>query len=229
MSEEAQQVAESVPEEAPGELREPEAAPAPAPNFMKKLIAKPINLAVIIAVVAVVVIAAVVMSGGGAGGGGMFSSKGTTPTVKMTSMSGNYAIKGPQVPATQTQEFPIEFNGSSNASQVTNIYEVKVSCSWTDDYPGSEADSMTFELVGPGGQSDNKTTTGTSGNCALDIKISNITDTKVDDNTNGWVLKVTCDYAGHKDVGPLGFLIYVDAGNNFDAKVEYSYYGHETK
>jgi hypothetical protein len=147
----------------------------------------------------------------------------------MTSISGNYALKGPQVPAGQSMEFPIEFNSSDNSSEVTNVYDVKVACSWTDDYAGSEPDSMTFELTSPEGQNASQTTTGTSGNCVLEIKLSNITDSKVDANTNGWVLKVTCDYAGHRDVGPFGFLIYTDAGNNFDAKIDYSYYGHETK
>lgn len=226
MSEEAQQ---SAPAEAPVEEPAPEAAPAPAPNFMQRLMAKKMNLFIIIAAVAIVVVAAVVIGGGGAGGGGMFSQKTTTPPAKMVSINGSYQLNGPQVPAGNTQEFPIEFNSSSNASQVTNVYEVKVSCTWTDDYAGSEPDSMTFELVSPDGQNDSKNTQGSSGSCQLTIKISNITDTKVDDNTNGWVLKVTCVFAGHKDVGPFGFLIYTDAGNNFDAKVDYNYYGHEAK
>jgi hypothetical protein len=226
MSEEAQQ---SAPVEASVEEPAPEAAPAPAPNFMQRLMAKKMNLLIIIAVVAIVVVAAVVIGGGGAGGGGMFSQKSSTPVVKMTSMSGGYSLDGPQVPAGSTQEFPIEFNSSSNASGVTNVYEVKVACSWTDDYAGSEPDSMTFELVSPDGQNDSKPTQGSSGSCQLDIKISNITDAKVDDNTNGWVLKVTCVFAGHKDVGPFGFLIYTDAGNDFAAKVDYNYYGHEAK
>jgi hypothetical protein len=226
MSEEAQQ---SAPVDAPVEEPAPEDVLEPAPNFMKKLLAKKMNLVIISAVVAIVVIAAVVVGGGGAGGGGMFSKKTTAAPAKMVSINGSYPLKGPQVAAGATQEFPIEFNSSSNASQVTNVYEVKVACSWTDDYSGSEPDSMTFELVAPDGQNDSKNTQGTSGQCQLDIKMTNITDSKADDNTKGWVLKVTCDFAGHKDAGPFGFLIHPDAGNNFDAKIDYNYYGYEAK
>ena len=229
MSEEAQQSAEGAPAEAPGELREPEASPEPAPSFVSRLMSRKLNLIVIIAVVAIVVVGAVVIGGGGAGGGGLFSKKTTTAPMKMESINGSYSLKGPQVPATQTQEFPISFNSSSNSSEVTNVYEMTAACSWTDDYAGSEPDSMTFELVSPDGRNDSKNTQGTSGNCQLSIKLSNITDNKMEDNTKGWVLKVTCVFAGHKDVGPFGRLIYTDAGNNFDAKIDYNYYGHPAK
>jgi len=225
MSEEEQQ---SAPAEAPVEEQAPEDAPVPAPSFMQKLRAKPMNMIIIGAVVAIVVIAAVVMGGGGAGGG-LFGKKEAPAPMKMTSISGNYALAGPQVQAGQTMEFPIEFNSSQNDSSVMNIYEVNVACSWTDDYAGSEDDSMTFELTSPDGQNISKNTAGSSGSCQLTITDSNITDSKMVDNTKDWVLKVTCVFAGHKDVGPLGFLIYTDAGNTFDAKIDYKYYGHETK
>ena len=227
MGDQEQQAVEA-PVEAPGEIRPEEPAPAPM-GFRQRLMAKKINMILIGAVVAIVVIAAAVMAGGGAGGGGFFAKKAAPAAMKMTSMSGTSAIAGPQVPAGQSQEFPLSFNSSDNSSEVTNIYSVKVACSWTDDYAGSEPDSMTFELTSPDGQNANQTTTGTSGNCMLEIKVSNITDSKMEDNTKNWVLKVTCDYAGHKDVGPFGFLIYTDAGNDFDAKVDFSYYGHEAK
>jgi len=229
MSEDAQQSAEGAPADAPGEIRESEPSPEPAPSFVSRLMSKKLNLIVIIAVVAIVVVGAVVIGGGGAGGGGLFSKKTTTAPMKMASINGSYALKGPQVPAGSTQDFPIDFNSSSNGSEVTNVYDVTVACSWTDDYAGSEADSMTFELVSPDGKNDSKNTQGSSGSCQLSIKLTNITDNKMEDNTKGWVLKVTCVFAGHKDVGPLGLLIYNDLGNNFDAKVSYNYYGHAAK
>lgn len=229
MSEEQQQGAEGAPAEAPVEEPAPEAAAAPAPSFVKRLFAKKLNRVVIIAVIAIVVIAAVALGGGGAGG--LFSKKGTAAPMKLVAQNGTYALKGPQVPAgqTQAQEFKVDFNTSDANSTVTNIFEVTAACSWTDDYAGSEPDSMTFELVAPDGKNDNKTTEGTSGSCTLTIKVGNMTDQKIDDNTGGWVLKVTCNYAGHKDFGPFGRIIYVDAGNNFDARVDFKYYGHASK
>lgn len=227
MSEEVQQSAESAPAEAPVEEPAPEAAAGPAPSFFKRLFAKKLNLVVIIAVVAIVVIAAVALGGGGAGG--LFSKKEAAAPLKLVAQNGTYAIKGPQVPAGQTQDFKIDFNTSDANATVTNIFEVTAACSWTDDYAGSEPDSMTFELVSPDGTNDSKTTDGTSGSCSLTIKVGNMTDQKFEDNTANWVLKVTCNYAGHKDVGPFGRLIYVDAGNNFDAKVDFKYYGRASR
>jgi hypothetical protein len=228
MSEEAQQGAEGAPAEAPAEQPAPEADSGPAPSFASRLFGKKRNLFLIIAVVVIVAVAAVGVGALG-GGGNPFSKKAAAAPAKMTAMDGSISIPGPQVPAGQTQDFPIQFNSSGNSSEVTNVYEVTAACTWTDDYAGSEPDSMTFELVSPDGKNDSKTTDGTSGNCQVSIKISNMTDKKVDDNTKDWKLSVTCNYAGHKDVGPFGFLVYLDAGNNFDAKVAYKYYGYPAK
>jgi FlaG/FlaF family flagellin (archaellin) len=198
--------------------------PEAPPTLMQKLMANKIMFFGLIGIIAVVVIAAAVMAGGGAA---VFGSKPAPVPMKMSPLTGDYQLKGPQVAAGDTQEFPIQFNSSENSSEVTNVYEVSASCAWTDDYAGSEPDSMTFELVSPAGKNISQKSEGASGNAQLTLKDENVTDKKMVDNTGGWVLRVTCNFAGHKDVGPFGFLIYVDAGNNFDAKVSYKYYGHE--
>lgn len=197
--------------------------PAAPPTMIKKLMANKILFFGLIGIVAVVVIAAAVMAGGGAG---LLGSKPVPPTMKMVQMDGSYNLKGDQVAASSTKEYPVSF-GDANDSEVSNVYEVTAACSWTDDYSGSEPDSMTFELVSPEGKNVSQTSEGASGNAQLSLKDENVTDKKMVDNTQGWILRVTCNFAGHKDVGPFGFLIYVDAGNNFDAKISYKYYGHE--
>jgi hypothetical protein len=193
-------------------------------TFVQKLMAKKVLFVSLVGIIVIVVVAAAVMAGGGAG---VFGAKAPAAPMKMSPMTGDYALKGPQVKATTTQDFPIEFNSSANSSTVTNVYEVSAACSWTDDYAGSEPDSMTFELVSPEGQNISQTTEGTSGSANIVLKDSNVTEKKMVDNTGGWVLRVTCNFAGHKDVGPFGFLIYTDAGNNFDARIAFKYYGHE--
>ena len=201
-------------------------APAAPQTLMQRLMANKILFFGIIGIIVVGLVLGVVMAtGGGAAllGGG----KAPPAPMKMSPMTGDYQLKGPQVAAGSTQEFPIAFNSSDNSSEVSNVYEVTVACSWTDDYAGSEDDSMTFELVSPAGRNISQSSQGTSGNAQLSLKDDNVTDKKMIDNTGGWVLRVTCNFAGHKDVGPFGFLIYTDAGNNFDAKVSYKYYGHE--
>jgi len=204
---------------------EEQPAPEAPPTFIAKLMAKKILFFGIIGVVVIMVVAATVFAGGGAGllGG----AKAPPPTMKMSPMDGSYSLKGPQVAAKSTTEFPIQFNSSDNSSEVTNVYEVAAACSWTDDYAGSEPDSMTFELVNPEGQNISQGSEGTSGSANLVLKSTNVTEKKMVDNTGGWVLRVTCNFAGHKDVGPFGRLIYNDLGNNFDAKISYKYYGHE--
>jgi hypothetical protein len=199
-------------------------APEAPPTFMARLMARKMLLMVAVVLVAVIVVAAVVFAGGGAG---LLGSKAPPAPMKLSPMTGDYSLKGPQVKAASTMEFPIEFNSSGNSSEVTNVYEVAAACSWTDDYAGSEPDSMTFELVNPEGQNISQTSEGTSGNANLVLKSTNVTDKKMVDNTGGWTLRVTCNFAGHKDVGPFGRLIYTDAGNNFDARISYKYYGHE--
>jgi len=180
----------------------------------------------IVAVVIVVVVAAALSMGGGVS---LFGpSKPSTTGVKLSPMTGSSDIKGPQVAVGSTDEQAIKFGGGgggNNSTDVTNVYEVTAACSWTDDMAGSEPDEMLFELTSPDGQNKSAKTEGSSGSCSLNIKITNMTSKKVDDNTAGWKLKVTCKVAGHEDVGPFGFIIYVDAGNNYDAKISYSYYG----
>jgi len=204
---------------------EDQPAPEAPPTFMAKLMARKMMVMVGAVLVAVIVVAAAVLAGGGGAllGGG----KAPPPTMKMTPMDGSYALKGPQVAAKSTTEFPIQFNSTDNSSAVTNVYEVTAACSWTDDFAGSKPDSMTFELVSPEGKNISQTSEGTSGNANLVLKDTNVTEKKMVDNTGGWVLRVTCNFAGPKNVGPFGFLIYNDLGNNFDAKISYKYYGHE--
>jgi hypothetical protein len=200
-------------------------APAPQPSMVGRMLGNKFMLLGIVAVVIVVVVAAAMSMGGGVS---LFGpSKPTTTGVKLGPMTGSSDIKGPQVAVGQTDEQAIKFGGGNdtNGSEVTNVYEVTAACSWTDDMAGSEPDEMLFELTSPDGQNKSADTTGTSGSCSLSIKITNMTSKKVDDNTAGWKLKVTCKVAGHQDVGPFGRLIYVDAGNNYDAKISYSYYG----
>jgi hypothetical protein len=199
-------------------------APAAPRTFMQRLMANKIMFFGLIGIIAVVVIAAAVMAGGG---GAVFGGGKAPPApMKMVPLDSSYDLKGDQVPEKQTKEYPISF-GDANDSEVSNVYEVSAACSWSDDYSGSEPDSMTFELVSPAGKNMSSTSEGSSGNAQLTVKDENVTDKKMVDNTQGWVLRVTCNFAGHKDVGPLGFLIYVDAGNNFNAKITYKYYGHE--
>jgi len=209
-------------------------APEPAPSFVGKMMSKKIYLFAVIGVIVIVVIAAVTLGMGG--GGSLFAPKKTAPpALSLVAMTGSSDIKGPQVPVGKTDEQAINFGGggSNNTnntnSSVTNVYEVTAACSWTDDYAGSEPDEMLFELVSPSGQNVSKDTSGTSGSATLTIQVSNMTSKKVDDNTAGWKLKVTCVKAGHKDAGPFGFLIHPDAGNNYDAKISYKYYGKEGK
>jgi len=199
--------------------------PETPPTLMQKLMANKIMFFGLIGIIAVAVIAAAVMAGGG--GGFLGGGKAPPAPMKMSPMTGDYQFKGPQVKASSTEEFPIQFNSSENDSAVMNVYEVSASCSWTDDYAGSEPDSMTFELVSPAGKNISQKSEGASGNAQLTLKDENVTDKKMIDNTGGWILRVTCNFAGHKDVGPFGRLIYTDAGNNFDAKISYKYYGHE--
>jgi FlaG/FlaF family flagellin (archaellin) len=203
---------------------EEQPAPFSPPTFMQRLMGNKVMLFGVIGIVAVMVIVAAVFAGGGAAvfGGG----KAPPAPMKMSPMTGDYSLNGPQVAAGSTAEYPIEFNSSENSSEVTNVYEVSAACSWTDDYAGSEPDSMTFELVSPAGQNVSQTTEGANGNANIVLKDSNVTESKMVDNTGGWTLRVTCNFAGHKDVGPFGFLIYTDAGNNFSAKISYKYYGH---
>jgi hypothetical protein len=227
MSETAQATADqSAPEQSYAEYPTEELpAPEAPPTFMARLMARKMLLLVGVVLVAVIVIAAVVFAGGGASilGGG----KAPPVPMKMSPLTGDYTLNGPQVKAASTVEFPIQFNSSGNSSSVTNVYEVAAACSWTDDYAGSEPDSMTFELVNPEGQNISQSSEGTSGNANLVLKSTNVTEKKMVDNTGGWTLRVTCNFAGHKDAGPFGFLIHPDAGNNFDARISYKYYGHE--
>jgi len=238
MSEDAQQVAEGGYTEMPVEEPLPEEAPQPAPGFAKRFFARKINLVIIVAVVAIVVVASVGVAMMG-GGGSMFAPTKQAPApLKLTQRTVNMPpYDGEQVRTGQTFEWPISFadnstgggggNSSKNASAVTNIIKVTVNCKWTDDYSGSQPDEMKFELVSTDGTNVSQLTQGTSGAATLTIK-TNTTADKIDDNTNGWVLRVTCVKAGGKPVGPLGFLIYVDAGNDFSAQVSYDYYGPES-
>jgi hypothetical protein len=233
MSDEAQEPAAEAPAEAPAEQAyaeyPAEVAPAmeeaPPPRGIKGLLARRFFKIPVVAIIGIVVL---LLIGAAVGSSGVLNKKVATPPMKMVSLSGGYDLQGPQVKAASTMEFPIQFNSSDNSSTVTNVYEVSAACSWTDDYAGSEPDSMTFELVNPEKQNISKETVGSSGAAQLTLEDKNVTDKRMVDNTAGWVLRVTCNYAGHKDAGPFGFLIHPDAGNNFDAKISYKYYGHET-
>jgi len=225
MSETAQAESPMAPEQTYAEYPAPDYQAPEAPRtFMQKLMANKILFFGIIGVVVIMLIAVGVYAG--TGGTAFGGGKTAPPTTKLAPMESSYDLKGDQVKAGATNEYPVSF-GDANDSVVTNVYEVSAVCSWTDDYAGSEPDSMTFELVSPNGKNMSSTSEGTSGNANLKVTEDNITDSKIVDNTGGWTLRVTCNFAGHKDVGPLGFLIYVDAGNNFSAKITYKYYGKE--
>jgi len=227
MSEDVQETADQpAPEQTYAEYPEGEyPAPEAPPSIMARLMARKLYVAIAVVIVVVVVVLAASMGGGG---GGLFGGKAPPAPMKMVPLDGGYSLQGPQVPAGQTQDYPVEFN-STNSSEVTNVYEVDAACSWTDDLSGSEPDSMTFELVSPEGKNISQTSEGSSGNANLVLKSTNVTDKKMEDNTKGWTLRVTCNFAGHRDVGPFGFLINPDAGNNFAAKITYKYYGYEGK
>jgi len=199
-------------------------APEAPPGFLRRFMANKVMLLGTVIVIVVMIVAAAMMAGGGGG----FLGGGQAPpaAAKLMPMDGTIPkADAPQVKTGPAYEVPLPF-GDGNDTSVSNIYEVSVACSWTDDYAGSDPDTMKFELLSPDGQNVSQTSEGTSGSAQLTIK-TNVTDKKLEDNTQGWVLKATCVKAGGKPVGPFGFLIYVDAGNNFSATVTYKYYGHE--
>jgi len=199
----------------------------------KRAISKKVMMAVI-AVVVVVVVASVgtyALTSKMAAG----SSSGNTKAphgLTMVQKGGSIKYDGAQVPVKQTFEQPIDFKAaaanSSGSGNVTNVFKVSAACSWTDDLAGSEPDCMYFELVAPDGLNKSADTEGTSGNCVLTIQYNNMTDKAINDNSNGWKLKVTCNKAGHKDKGPFGRIITPDSGNDWAAKVDFSFYGVET-
>jgi hypothetical protein len=207
--------------------------PAPNTSFASKLFAKKIYLLAVVAVVVVVIAAGALAMGTGKGGLLGSSPKAAAAPLKLVSQTGTISYKGAQVPVKQTFTYEIPFNGNGSANNtnatVENLFEVTATCSWTDDYSGSGADDMNFELVAPDGTNTSKDTQGSSGSAILTIKLTNITDKKVVDNSKGWVLKVTCVSAGGAKVGPFGFLMHTDAGNDWATKIDYKYYGPESK
>ncbi|MEM2869799.1 MAG: hypothetical protein QW379_05190 [Thermoplasmata archaeon] len=188
-------------------------------GLMKK---KMFLFGIVVAVVVVVVAAAAL----GGGGGSIGPSKPAPPAhFKLESKTGQTInIQGELVPEGQTVEYAIDFGGG-NSTNVTNIYEVTVRCTWTDDMSESRPDTMTFTLSSPDGQNVTQKTEGMKGQATLTIKVSNITDSKIEDNSRGWTLRVTCENAGDDPIGPIGFFVWVDPGNDWSATVDYKYYG----
>jgi hypothetical protein len=237
MSEEPQPTAAEAPVETPAEApaeqpySEYPAAEAPAAEEaqpqrgIKGLMSKKFLKIPVFAIIGIIIL---LLIGAAVGSSGVMTKKAATAPTKMVSLSGSYDVARPQVLVGQTDSVPISFNSTDNSSEVTNVYEVTVAFSWTDDYAGSQPDEMKFELVSPDGQNKSADTQGTSGAATLNITAHNVTDKKMDDNTKGWEMRATCVKAGGKKVGPIGFLIYVDKGNNYSAKIEYKYYGHQT-
>ncbi len=200
--------------------------PAPPPPFRKLMANRTMLLALVVGIVVIVAAAGALSLGGGALGGG---SRPAPAAAKLQEKEGTLSVTSALVPEGQTLEFPIMFmTAGDNASAVTNIFEVSVSVSWTDSMSESRPDGMTFSLRSPDGQTDTEKTEGMSGSATLVIK-TNVSDTKVEDNSEGWTFAATCDYAGDDPVGPFGFLVYVDPGNDYTATAEYKYYGNPSK
>ncbi len=192
-------------------------------SFLQRLMGNKFLLFGLIACVAAIVVAAAAL--GGAGGGLMAAKPSPPPPLRLESKTGApINFQGELVPEQQTVEQPIDFT-NGNATNVTNIYEVTVKCQWSDEMTESRPDTMVFTLVSPDGQNVTQTTEGMSGQATLTIKVANITDSKLEDNTKGWKVSVTCENAGDDPIGPIGFFVWVDPGNDWSATVEYKYYG----
>ncbi|MGQ9583203.1 MAG: hypothetical protein ACUVV6_06790 [Thermoplasmatota archaeon] len=223
MSDEVPQVAAQ-----PGQPQTPFGTPQPTGGArglsgFSRLMKNRLLLIGLLAGIAAAVVAAVALSG--IGGSLMGEKPRTPPPLRLESKSGApIAIQGELVPEGQTVEQALEFTGG-NSTNVTNIYEVTVRCQWTDGMPESRPDTMVFMLSSPNGQNVTQTTDGMSGQATLTIKVSNMTDRELLDNTKGWKLSVTCEAAGDDPIGPIGFFVWVDPGNDWSATVDYKYYG----
>jgi outer membrane scaffolding protein for murein synthesis (MipA/OmpV family) len=195
-----------------------------AGKFSKKMLMAVVAVVVIVVVAATATFALTSKSSASTNG-----NKKGPGALTMVQKSGSAQYTGAQVPVRQTFEQPIDFKAalanSSGSGNVTNINKVNMQCSWTDDLSGSEPDEMYFELIAPDGTNKSADTEGTSGACTLTIQYANMTEKAINDNSQGWKLKVTCVVAGHKDKGPFGRIVTPDNGNNWAAKLDFTYFG----
>jgi len=194
-----------------------------AGKFSKKMLIAVVAVVVIVVVAATATFALTAKSSASDSGG-----KKGPGALNMVEKSGSWSYKGAPVAVKQTFEYPLDFKaaaGNSSGGNVTNVFKVNAACSWTDDLAGSEPDCMFFELVAPDGTNKSADTEGSSGSCSLNIQLTNMTNKAINDNSQGWKLKVTCNKAGHKDKGPFGRIVTPDNGNDWQAKIDFSFYG----
>jgi hypothetical protein len=99
------------------------------------------------------------------------------------------------------------------------ITSVELKLTWTDD-EGSDSDPDSFSLKFEDGVNPAKSSTGSNsqggpGEITLTAEGSEF--------GTDWNVTVECTEAGNTPVGRLGLLVYVDAGNNWDLEITYTY------